>query len=45
VATDTEPISRCPCGREVRLLNEASDEPKCVGCGYIRELCRCEPND
>lgn len=32
----------CRCGREVRKLNAASDTPKCVGCGYVEELCRCE---
>lgn len=31
----------CHCGREVRKLNAASDDAKCVGCGYIPELCRC----
>ncbi len=29
-------------GREVRRLNEASYDAKCVGCGYVEELCgRC----
>lgn len=31
----------CPCGREVKKLNAASDDPKCVGCGYPADLCRC----
>lgn len=41
-ATETEPFETCRCGREVKLLNPASDTPKCVGCGYPSELCRCE---
>lgn len=40
--TDERPIERCRCGRDMRLLNEASDTPRCVGCGYTPELCRCE---
>jgi hypothetical protein len=39
--TQTTPTT-CHCGREVRLLNEASDTPKCVGCGYVPALCRCQ---
>lgn len=31
----------CPCGREIKKLNAASDTPKCVGCGYPAEVCRC----
>lgn len=31
----------CRCGREVRKLNAASDTPKCDGCGYTSDLCRC----
>jgi hypothetical protein len=38
----TEASTLCGCGREVKLLNPASDTPKCVGCGYVPELCRCE---
>lgn len=33
----------CPCGRELRLLNAASDTPKCAACGRLPELCQCEP--
>jgi hypothetical protein len=35
----------CHCGREVRKLTAASDTPKCVGCGYTEEVCRCQPTD
>ena len=40
--TDVDP-EPCRCGREVRYLNPASDRRRCVGCGYVPELCRCEP--
>lgn len=33
----------CRCGREVKRLNPASYDAKCVGCGYIPEDCRCQP--
>jgi hypothetical protein len=33
----------CRCGRDLKLLNEASSEPKCQPCGYISALCRCAP--
>ena len=29
------------CGHEVRLLNRASETPKCWACGYIPDLCTC----
>lgn len=31
----------CHCGRELRLMNEASDDPKCPGCGLLAEACTC----
>jgi len=31
----------CRCGRAVRLLNAASDTPKCPACGLPPELCPC----
>ncbi len=31
----------CRCGRSLRLLNAASDDPKCVGCGRLDEECVC----
>ncbi len=31
----------CPCGRELKLLNAASDTPKCVGCGHLPDQCTC----
>jgi len=37
-----EASTACRCGRELKLLNAASDTPKCVGCGYVPELCRCD---
>lgn len=40
----TSDTGLCRCGREPRLLNgEASDTAKCPGCGYVSDLCRCEP--
>lgn len=36
-----ETYQPCRCGREVRKLNEASDTPKCTGCGYTEPLCTC----
>ena len=39
----------CRCGRVLRLLNRhayygpSSSEVKCVGCGYVSDLCRCAP--
>jgi hypothetical protein len=41
IDTETD-ASTCRCGRDLRKLNAASDTPKCVGCGYVSELCRCE---
>lgn len=34
--------NECQCGRELKLLNQYSDTPKCVGCGRLSELCECE---
>lgn len=42
VQTDENTYPPCRCGREARKLNAASDTSKCVGCGYVEELCRCE---
>lgn len=42
---ETDPPIICPSGREVNVLNPASDDPTCVGCGYPPERCTCRPND
>jgi hypothetical protein len=34
-------VDLCPCGRELRLLNPASDIVKCVGCGRLPDQCTC----
>jgi hypothetical protein len=33
----------CRCGREMKLINEASDDLKCSGCGFPDEGCTCTP--
>lgn len=33
----------CRCGRQLVLINEASDDPKCASCGFPSEQCPCAP--
>lgn len=42
MTVETEAPESCPCGRDVKLLNPASDTPKCVGCGYPPADCTCQ---
>lgn len=39
---EPDAVGACTCGRALRKLNAASDVPRCEGCGYVAELCRCE---
>lgn len=34
---------RCWCERELKKLNVASDQEKCVGCGLVSQICTCQP--
>ena len=38
-------METCRCGRELALLNPASDTPKCPGCGRLSELCPCTASE